>query len=128
MEIHDKTAAIEEAKLAITNWCEKYADEKGMTNAISSAMIPNEKCKPGNNYLLLKGEGQCVFFCETWFRDSRTDQQTRTSDRTFEGVPDPNCQTVPAGQPRPYLFQIRPNLVIYPEHAQNPGLRCSTCS
>ena len=54
MEIHDKTAAIEEAKLAITNWCEKYADEEGMTNAISSANIPNEKCKPGNNYLLLK--------------------------------------------------------------------------
>ena len=54
MEIHDKTAAIEEAKLAITNWCEKYADEEGMTNAISSAIIPNEKCKPGNNYLLLK--------------------------------------------------------------------------
>ena len=48
------------------------------------------------------------------------DQQTRTSDRTFEGVPDPNCQTVPAGQPRPYLVQIRPNLAKYPEHAQNP--------
>ena len=31
------------------------------------------------------------------------DQQTRTSDRTFEGVPDPNRQTVPAGQPRPYF-------------------------
>ena len=48
------------------------------------------------------------------------DQQTRTSDRTFEGVPDPNRQTVPAGQPRPYLVQIRPNLAKYPEHAQNP--------
>ena len=48
------------------------------------------------------------------------DQQTRTSDRTFEGVPDPNRQTVPAGQPRPYLVQIRPNLAKYPEHAQKP--------
>ena len=45
------------------------------------------------------------------------DQQTRTSDRTFEGVPDPNRQTVPAGQPRPYLVQVRPNLAKYPEHA-----------
>ena len=50
------------------------------------------------------------------------DQQTRTSDRTFEGVPDPNRQMVPAGQPRPYLVQIRPNLAKYPEHAQNPYL------
>ena len=56
------------------------------------------------------------------------DQQTRTSDRTFEGVPDPNRQTVPAGQPRPYLVQIRPNLAKYPEHAQNPYFMCSTCS
>ena len=38
------------SKLAITNWYEKYADGEGMTNAI----IPNEKCKPGDNYLLLK--------------------------------------------------------------------------
>ena len=29
------------------------------------------------------------------------DQQTKTSDRTFEGVPDPNRQKVPAGQPTP---------------------------
>ena len=56
------------------------------------------------------------------------DQQTRTSDQTFEGVPDPNRQTVPAGQPRPYLVQIRPNLAKYPEHAQNPYFMCSTCS
>ena len=45
------------------------------------------------------------------------DQQTRTGDQTFEGVPDPNRQSVPAGQPRPYLVQIRPNLAKYPEHA-----------
>ena len=56
------------------------------------------------------------------------DQQTRTSDRTFEGVPDPNRQTVPAGQPRPYLVQIKPNLAKYPEHVQNPYFMCSTCS
>ena len=54
--------------------------------------------------------------------DIAVDQQTMTSDRTFEGVPDPNRQTVPAGQPRPYLVQIWPNLANYPEHAQNPDL------
>ena len=67
------------------------------------------------------------FFVKLGF-EIAVDQQTRTSDRTFEGVPDPNHQTVPAGQPRPYLVQIRPNLAKYPEHAQNPDLRCSTCS
>ena len=56
------------------------------------------------------------------------DQQTRTGDRTFEGVPDLNRQTVPAGQPRPYFVQIRPNLAKYPEHAQNTDFRCFTCS
>ena len=56
--------------------------------------------------------------------DIAVDQQTRTSDQTFEGVPDPNRQTVPAGQPRPYLVQIRPNLAKYPEHAQNPDFMC----
>ena len=63
-----------------------------------------------------------MIFCETWFRDSRT------GDRTFEGVLDPDRQTVPAGQPRPYLVQIVPNFAKYPEHVQNPGFRCSTCS
>ena len=67
------------------------------------------------------------FFVKLGF-DIAVDQQTRTSDRTFEGVPDPNRQTVPAGQPRPYLVQIRPNLAKYPEHALNPYFRCSTCS
>ena len=62
-----------------------------------------------------------VFFVKLDF-EIAVDQQTRTSERTFEGVPDPNRQTVPAGQPRPYLVQIRPNLAKYPEHAQNPGL------
>ena len=77
-----------------------------------------------------KGGGGGVhpdFFVKLGF-DIAVDQQTRTSDRTFEGVPDPNRQTVPAGQPRPYLVQIRPNLAKYPEHAQNPDFRCSTCS
>ena len=73
------------------------------------------------------GGANGYFFVKLDF-EIAVDQQTRTSDRTFEGVPDPNRQTVPAGQPRPYLLQIRPNLSKYPEHAQNPYFMCSTCS
>ena len=76
-------------------------------------------------YDSLRGGGQWVFFVKLDF-EIAVDQQTRTSDRTFEGVPDPNRQTVPAGQPRPYLVQIRPNLAEYPEHAQNPYFMCSS--
>ena len=78
---------------------------------------------------LIKGGGgdNGYFFVKLDF-EIAVDQQTRTSDRTFEGVPDPNRQTVPAGQPRPYLVQIRPNLAKYPEHARNPYFMCSTCS
>ena len=68
-----------------------------------------------------------IFFVKLGF-EIAVDQQTRTGDQTFEGVPDPNHQSVPAGQPRPYLVQIRPNLAKYPEHAKNPDFRCSTCS
>ena len=75
----------------------------------------------------LRGGDNGYFFVKLDF-EIAVDQQTRTSDRTFEGVPDPNRQTVPAGQPRPYLVQIRPNLAKYPEHAQNPYFMCSTCS
>ena len=83
-------------------------------------------------WLLLRGGGggggvHPDFFVKLGF-EIAVDQQTKTSDRTFEGVPDPNHQTVPAGQPRPYLVQIMPNLAKYPEHAQNPDLRCSTFS
>ena len=73
------------------------------------------------------GGANGYFFVKLDF-EIAVDQKTRTSDRTFEGVPDPNRQTVPAGQPRPYLVQIRPNLAKYPEHAQNPYFMCSTCS
>ena len=76
---------------------------------------------------IVKGGDNGYFFVKLDF-EIAVDQQTRTSDQTFEGVPDPNRQTVPAGQPRPYLVQIRPNLAKYPEHAQNPYFMCSTCS
>ena len=69
-------------------------------------------------YLLpLRGGGDNGYFFVKLDFEIAVDQQTKTSDRTFEGVPDPNRQTVPAGQPRPYLVQIRPNLAKYPEHA-----------
>ena len=73
------------------------------------------------------GGGNGYFFVKLDF-EIAVDQQTKTSDRTFEGVPDPNRQTVPAGQPRPYLVQIRPNLAKYPEHAPYPYFMCSSCS
>ena len=70
------------------------------------------------------GGGSPWFFVKLGF-EIAVDQQTRTSDRTFEEVPDPNRQTVTAGQPRPYLVQIRPNLLLakYPEHTQNTDFR-----
>ena len=76
----------------------------------------------------LRGGGANGYFFVKLDFEIAVDQQTKTSDRTFEGVPDPNRQKVPAGQPRPYLVQIRPNLAKYPEHAQTPDFRCSTCS
>ena len=89
------------------------------------------RCEFTDNYeYIIKGGGgggNGYFFVKLDFKIA-VDQQTKTSDRTFEGVPDPNRQTVPTGQPRQYLVQIRPNLAKYPEHAQNPGLWCSTCS
>ena len=89
---------------------------------------------PGLNYditrfaRILRGGGANGYFFVKLDFEIAVDQQTKTSDRTFEGVPDPNRQKVPAGQPRPYLVQIRPNLAKYPEHAQTPDFRCSTCS
>ena len=81
----------------------------------------------GHKRMRLRGGGNGYFFVKLDF-EIAVDQQTKTSDRTFEGVPDPNRQTVPAGQPRPYLVQIRPNLAKYPEHAPYPYFMCSSCS
>ena len=69
------------------------------------------------NFSMIKVGGggfTLIFFVKLGF-EIAVDQQTRTGDRTFEGVPDPNRQTVPVGQPRPYLVQIRPNLAKYPD-------------
>ena len=37
------------------------------------------------------------------------EQQTRARDRTFEGVLDSGCPSVPAGQSRPYLVNFWPD-------------------
>ena len=87
------------------------------TRFLSLTRFPNL-----HTLIIIKGGGGGVhpdFFVKLGF-EIAVDQQTRTGDQTFEGVPDPNHQSVPAGQPRPYLVQIGPNLAKYPEHAQNP--------
>ena len=81
----------------------------------------------GSNLGKLFAGANGYFFVKLDF-EIAVDQQTKTSDRTFEGVTDPNRQTVPAGQPCPYLVQIRPNLAKYPEHAPYPYFMCSSCS
>ena len=98
------------------------------TMALRLATIVMSPTNNGFARFSLRGGGDNGYFFVKLDFEIAVDQQTRTSDRTFEGVPDPNRQTVPAGQPRPYLVQIRPNLAKYPEHAQNPYFMCSTCS
>ena len=90
--------------------------DKFIESAITKSTM-NQKYWIGNGYFFVKLDFEIA-----------VDQQTKTSDRTFEGVPDANRQTVPAGQPRPYLVQIRPNLAKYPEHAPYPYFMCSSCS
>ena len=97
--------------------------DKFIESAITKSTM-NQKYWIDNQYnLIFNG----YFFVKLDF-EIAVDQQTKTSDRTFEGVPDANRQTVPAGQPRPYLVQIRPNLAKYPEHAPYPYFMCSSCS
>ena len=53
IEVADRSSAIEAVNLPINVWCAKYAEEEGMAETISSAIIPDNNCKPGNNYLFL---------------------------------------------------------------------------
>ena len=57
----------------------------------------------------MRGGGHPDFVAKLDF-EKAVDQQTRARDRTFVGVLDSGCSTVPAGQPRPYLVNFRPNL------------------
>ena len=64
----------------------------------------------GTGALLFSGKGLwgftvLIFFVKLDFVIA-VDQQTRAHDQTFEGVPDPGCPPVPAGQPRPYLVNF----------------------
>ena len=52
--VQDKAEAVESVVSSITNWVNHYSDELGMSSKIASAIIPSNKCKPGNNYVLLK--------------------------------------------------------------------------
>ena len=56
------------------------------------------------------------------------DQQTRTRDRTFEGVPDPNRPPEPVVQSRPYLVPFWPIYAKSPEVTQNQNFGCSSCN
>ena len=93
------------------SFASKLNDEVEIQSGDFSNFLPRSQLRGGG--------GNGYFFVKLDF-EIAVDQQTKTSDRTFEGVPDPNRQTVPAGQPRPYLVQIRPNLAKYPEHAPYP--------
>ena len=75
----------------------------------------------------LRGGDKGYFFVKLDF-EIAVDQQTMTSNRTFGGVPDPDRPLVPAGQPRPYLVPIWPNLTKSLKHGQNPDFMCYTCS
>ena len=86
-----------------------------MTNKLRSIIMLKCRCLSGGG-----GEGGGGFtpiFCETLFRDSTDDQQTKARDRTFEGVPDSGCPPVPAGQPHPYLVNFWLNFANSPQHA-----------
>ena len=53
-----------------------------------------------------------LYKINAWFFEIAVDQQTKTCDETFEGVPDPNHPPVPAVQPRQYLLNFWPNSKI----------------
>ena len=79
-------------------------------------------CQYDNN------NGDKGFFCVKLDFEIAVDQQTKTSDRNFGGIPDPDRPPVHAGQPRPYLGPICPNLTKSPKHGQNPNFMCYTSS
>ena len=51
MRISDKQQAIEKVINDIKNWIVKYNEEQGMTPNMIDFLTPDEKCKPGNNYV-----------------------------------------------------------------------------
>lgn len=51
LEIVDKEEAELKTKTAINNWLKKYRNEPGLTPKLSSWIVPDDTCKPGNNYV-----------------------------------------------------------------------------
>ena len=49
--VHNKEEAVLQTTTAIKDWTVKFSSEPGMTTAISNMVIPDETCKPGNNYI-----------------------------------------------------------------------------
>ena len=49
--VPDKAKAIKEVTEAITNWTAEFNEEPGMALKLRNWLIPDENCKPGNNYI-----------------------------------------------------------------------------
>ena len=88
----------------------KPSDEHNMHN---SKLYIEEHASRQQEIHFLRGGVHLDFFVK-FDLEIAIDQQTRACDRTFEGVPDSGCPTVPAGQPRPFLVQIMPNYAKTP--------------
>ena len=60
------------------------------------------------------GGGGSPWFFEKLDFEIAVDQQPKSHDKTFEGVPDSGCPPVPAGQPHPYLVNFWLNFAKSP--------------
>ena len=49
--VPDKAKAIKEVTEAITNWTAEFNEEPGMSLKLRNWLIPDQNCKPGNNYI-----------------------------------------------------------------------------
>lgn len=66
-KVADEFIAVKNVKEAVENWKSKYKEEPGMTDKIKEFVTPNDKCKPGNNYVNPKAHkpsknypGRCI--------------------------------------------------------------------
>ena len=47
----NKDEAEKQTRLEISKWCYKYEDEAGVTAKLCQWLMPDDSCKPGNNYV-----------------------------------------------------------------------------
>ena len=47
----NKDEAEKQTRLEISKWCYKYEDEPGVTTKLCQWLMPDDSCKPGNNYV-----------------------------------------------------------------------------